>query len=371
VILTRVERIDVKGVYHYVVVDEDGRLVVPVAKFLRYLYQIGRSPNTLKSYSYHLKSYFEFLQQKDKQFDSVGLDDLAEFVGWLRNPARSLKVVPLGCQTAARREVTVNTMLTCVTAFYDYLWQHGEYEGKLPEKLRRMVSVSHRSFKSFLHHISEGKPIAKHILKLRIPRRPVRTLAKESVDSLMAACRNNRDYLLLWVLYEGGLRIGEALGLWLEDIDLVNCCLWVRARDSLANGARAKTGDRKIYISQELINCFQEYICRVHTDDVKTNHVFVKLQGLQRGQPMAYQDVADLFRRLRKKTGSNATPHMLRHTCATELHRHGWDACLIRQRLGHAHVQTTIQMYIHPGDEDLRQAWNEFQKQKDLKGVQR
>lgn len=58
--------------------------------------------------------------------------------------------------------------------------------------------------------------------------------------------------------------------------------------------------------------------------------------------PMTYTTVADLFRRLSRKTGLRATPHMFRHTHATDLLRAGWDAAYVQKRLGHAQIQTTV-----------------------------
>jgi integrase/recombinase XerD len=46
------------------------------------------------------------------------------------------------------------------------------------------------------------------------------------------------------------------------------------------------------------------------------------------GAPMTYSTAIDLFRKLSGKTGLKATPHMFRHTHATDLLRAGWDAAL-------------------------------------------
>jgi integrase/recombinase XerD len=56
--------------------------------------------------------------------------------------------------------------------------------------------------------------------------------------------------------------------------------------------------------------------------------------------------------------------HMLRHSHATELIRAGWDASYVQKRLGHAQVQTTINTYVHLDDEDMRQKWRTYQKEK-------
>ena len=105
-----------------------------------------------------------------------------------------------------------------------------------------------------------------------------------------------------------------------------------------------------------------EFIAEFHTDEVDTNHVFIKLSGENKGQPLEYTDVVALVQRLRKKTGIYFTPHMLRHSSLTELRKAGWRDEHLMNRAGHAHIQTTMQMYIHPSDEDIRKDWENAQE---------
>ena len=115
-------------------------------------------------------------------------------------------------------------------------------------------------------------------------------------------------------------------------------------------------------VSPDLINLFFDYVAEFHTEEVDTNHVFIKLSGENRYQPMEYQDIASLFRRLKTKTGIDATPHVLRHSSLTELRRAGWKPEHLQKRAGHAQVQTTMQTYMHPSDEDLRKDWEKAEE---------
>lgn len=58
---------------------------------------------------------------------------------------------------------------------------------------------------------------------------------------------------------------------------------------------------------------------------------------------------------------------MLRHTHATELIRNGWECAYVQKRLGHAHVQTTLDIYAHLKNKDLKKAFDEYQKIKTMK----
>jgi len=109
-----------------------------------------------------------------------------------------------------------------------------------------------------------------------------------------------------------------------------------------------------------------QYISGYHTDEVDTNHVFIKISGANRYKPLEYQDIVSLFERLKKKTGIDVTPHILRHTSLTELRRVGWKDEHLMKRAGHAHIQTTMQMYIHPSDEEIRKDWEQAEKRMKL-----
>ncbi|KON88027.1 hypothetical protein AF332_15175 [Sporosarcina globispora] len=78
----------------YLLLDSDGIPVMPVAKYLKYLDNTGKSSNTQKTYCYALKQYFDYLEEIDKDYIEIILQDLAEFIGWLRNPYSSHKVTP-------------------------------------------------------------------------------------------------------------------------------------------------------------------------------------------------------------------------------------------------------------------------------------
>ena len=345
----KVQEVLIDDKRRYVLIDENNRPVVPVIKYLKYLDNTGKAENTLKSYCRHLKLYFQYLKEKERGYEEVDLDLLAEFISWLRNPYQSIKVIQLKQTRAKRSERTVNTILTCVQGFYDYLMRIEDYEKDLSEKTKKQMIGNYRSFKPFLHHISKGKPFDKNILKIKEPRRDVLTLTRDQVQLVHDACSNIRDVLLIRVMYEGGLRIGEALSLWIEDFDIGSTTIRVRKSKSVSGEGR------KVYVSADTMNVFQDYLIELHYAD--TNFVFINLSGPNMGEPLKYRAAFDVIERIRKKTKVDVTPHMLRHTYATELHEQGVDVSIIQKLLGHSNVQTTIQTYIHPTDETIRKEW--------------
>src|SRR5699024_6743585 len=163
----------------------------------------------------------------------------------------------------------VNTILTCVQGFYDYLMRVEDYEQGLSKKTKKQVFGNYRSFKPFLHHISKGKPFDKNILKMKEPRREVLTLTSVQVQAIHDACSNIRDALIIRILYEGRLRIGEVLSLWIEDFNIGSTCIKVRKSKTMSGEGR------KVYVSSDTMNVFQDYLIEHH--DVDTNFAFINL----------------------------------------------------------------------------------------------
>ncbi len=351
----------------YVVMDEEGKLVGPIVQYLKYLDRIGSARNTLRSYATALRLYWEFLSQEQLDWQHITLDDLSRFVLWLKLPSGSLKVLPAHTVEQARSDRTINHTLTVIRGFYDYQWRMEEVSTNLKDKTTTSLPGRFRRYKGFLHHITKGSPIAKNILKQKEEKRHhPKIVTRDQVQMLLDACTNQRDRLLVWLLYESAMRIGEALALFVEDVDVAENRIHVRDRGPLENGAEIKTihSPRPIDLSNELIDEIVDYVSKVHTAEVETNHLFVKVRGRQSGQPLTYADVDSLFRRLRRKTGIQAvTPHKLRHSMLTRLAELGWAPELLQVRAGHASFQQTYDIYIHPSLAALRTAWEKTQDQ--------
>src|SRR6266566_2528319 len=364
----RVVEIEIQdGQRRYVVIDEDGRLVEPIVRYLKYLDCVGSARQTLRSYAYSLKHYWEYLTQQHLNWQQITLDDLSRFILWLKLPSGSLKVLSAHPVTQARSNRTINHTLTVVRGFYEYQWRMDEISTNVKEKTTTTLPGRFRRYKGFLHHITKGSPIAKNMLRQKEEKRQrPKTITKDQVQQLLNACVNTRDRLLVRLLYETAMRVGESLALFVEDIDVAENCIHIRDRGELPNGAEIKTihVPRSLDVSTDLIDEIVAYVGRVHTAEVETNHLFIKLHGQRSGQALTYADVDSLFRRLRQKTGrQHVTPHVLRHTMLTTLAELGWQPELLQERAGHASFQQTYQIYVHPSQEALQAAWVQTQDQ--------
>lgn len=251
-------------------------------------------------------------------------------------------------------ESTVNRKLSALSAFYQHAARHGVNLGELLTTWQPAGRPS-GGWRPFLHHISKGDPVKQRTVGLRAPRKRPRILSAGEVQALLEACDRLRDRLLFAVLFETGMRIGEALGLRHED--------WAAAERTVAvvprlndNRARSKSSEsRTIPVAAPLVRLYADYLHGEY-GELDSDYVFVNLWGAPHGYPLTYAAVYDLVRRLRRRTGLEFDPHWLRHTYATRLLRTGTPVEVVSKLLGHASITTTAEIYGHLSSEDARRA---------------
>ncbi|GAA0437525.1 integrase [Acrocarpospora corrugata] len=343
----------------WTLLGDDQVPIEPVEQFLAFLTSIEKSPNTVKAYAHDLKDWFAYLNRQCLDWNSAGLEDVAGFVAWLRLPpeARDGKVAVLPTVAHHCSAASVNRKLAALTSFCEFHARHGDLE--LARLLITMQPAGRRgaatSFKPFLHHITKGEPERRRTIKLKSsPPRP-KVLTAPQAQAVLDACEHLRDRLLFAVLLDCGVRIGEALGLRHEDMNIAEQTVTVTPRAN-ANRARAKAGiSRTTPASPELMRLYADYLTREY-GALDSDYVFVNLFAEPHGRPWTYRAVYDLVQRLRRRTGIGFEPHHYRHTYATWLLRRGAGMESVKELLGHASITTTIDTYGHLTVEDARQA---------------
>src|SRR5699024_10759606 len=201
----------------------------------------GKAPNTIKSYCYHLKLFYDFLEQSNVSLNDLNYELLANFVGWLRNPSGLVNVENFNLGESKRQENTVNTILNATTNYLEYLARLDEIK---PLDIFKMARG--RSFKSFLHHVKGDKSFRKNTLRLKEKKKITKTLSQDEIKEIINACHTYRDKFLISLLYEGGIRIGEALSLRLEDIITWDNEVKIQPRDLSLNESYIKSKTERI-----------------------------------------------------------------------------------------------------------------------------
>lgn len=341
------------GTSSWTVLDDEDELVPVAESFLAHLQALNRSPLTVRTYATSLKLWLEFLSRLGVGIDEASIEHVSRFVAWLRAPAENVTVLAGGTGRCA--PATVNKHLAALFTFYDYRAREGV---ELAQALVAWRRSNRGGYQPFLHHVTAGRPVAGRPMRLRQERRLPRTLSDDQILTLLEACEHLRDRFLLVLLAETGMRAGQALGL--RHADFVSHRREVRIvpRADNANGARAKTLEvHMIPISAGLARLYTAYMFDEY-GECESDYVFVNLFAQPYGRPLRYQAVHQLVRKLRARTGVEFTLHMLRHSRATDLLRHGVGVDVVARLLTHRSSTTTSQTYIHLDVEDLRAELN-------------
>lgn len=345
----------------WILIGDDYLPINPVNDYLRYFDSLEKSPNTIESYAYHLKLFWEFLSQKHLDWKEVGELQLADFILWLRSP--DPKVASIKPQEAKRTERTINTILSAVYSFYQF---HQRNRTVKNIELYQEVKILNPKYKPLLYEMTKSKAVKSKLLKLKEPKIFPGTLIYEEVQKLVDTCNSLRDKFLIKLLFETGIRIGEALGLRHEDVDSVGGKNEIRIvfRDDNVNDAKGKSkSERIVQVSGDLMRLYGRYIIDEYPD-VDSDYVFVNIWKGEIGHPMKYSTVRGLFKSLKKKTGIEVYAHLLRHTHATDLIRSGMDMAYVQKRLGHTSIQTTVNTYVHITDDDMKREMNKYFQEK-------
>src|SRR6266508_3475544 len=151
---------------------------------------------------------------------------------------------------------------------------------------------------------------------------------------LALAGANARDFAILQVFLQTGVRVGELCALSVADVDLDACTLIVRA----GKGMRA----REIELERRGTQALRAWL-RVRPPG-PSDALFTTRDGW----PLGARGVRDLVARYRCGAGitRHATPHSLRHTFATHKAEQGVSPFQLQRWLGHANLNTT-QLYVH------------------------
>jgi len=280
----------------------------------RYLSELrvegGLATNTLESYRRDLFRWQRYLRQHQLSIgDSVPPHTIRSFLA-------SLKQEALAASSIAR-------LLSAMRGWYRFLVRE---------------------------HLLETSPLR----DMTTGRRPVRlpkTLTHQEMTALLELpardrAEDQRDRVMLELLYAAGLRVSELVGLSLSQIDENLGCVRV-----VGKGAK----ERVVPIGQTAGTMLVEYVAHVRPVLLKGRSSRVLFVS-RRGRGLTRQAFWKLLLQRARRAGISKaiSPHMLRHSFATHLLEGGADLRAVQSMLGHADIATT-QIYTHVEGSRLRQ----------------
>jgi integrase/recombinase XerD len=271
----------------------------------------GLRPLTCEAYLGDLRTFAEYLEMRNGLLLNAAQQDVAGFLEHLRNHG-------IDSRSAARK-------LSCLRGFYKWLL--------LDRRIHHDPTINIESPKAW-------KVLPKSLAEPEVAEMLGRAAMAASHPQARATAL--RDRAILEVLYAGGLRVSEVTALNTSDLALDAGRLHVRGKgdkERIVPLGRAALEALEVYLSEG-----RPHLARISSarKGQKVRHDGSRLFLSLRGMPLTRQWVWHLV----KLADSSASPHKLRHSCATHMVEHGADLRSVQLLLGHADISTT-QVYTH------------------------
>ena len=297
----------------------------------------AHSQKTVDEYFLDLRNFFRYLKQlRDRSLQDIPFEDI------------SIKDIDL----AFIKDITLTDIYGYMTYLSRDRVQHHNSENSnkglsAASRARKLATI--RSFFNYLCnkvHLLENNPckdIDSPKLKKSLPR--YLTL-NESLSLLDAVDGNNRerDYCILTLFLNCGLRISELIGLNRNDIQ-------EDALRVLGKGNKV----RIVYLNQACQDALQQYLAvRRPISGRDQDALFLSSQNKRISRSMVHTPVKKPL----SQAGLDSTQyssHKLRHTAATLMLQNGVDVKAVQEVLGHEHLNTT-EIYTHVDNDSLRVA---------------
>jgi integrase/recombinase XerD len=295
--------------------DKNQRLL---SDFLDYLkVEKGLSRLSVSAYSHDMEQFAEFLAKRRRTLDAARRQDVRDFLD-------SLFSNQLDGRSVARK-------LSSARQFYKYLLLD-----------RRMENDPTLNIES----PRQWKVLPKSLAMDEV----LQTLAgpRRVLDSKEAVALSLRDRAMLEVFYAGALRVSEIIGVRMEDTKLDLGYMMVRGKGDK---------ERIVPLGQSALEAVKSYL-----DEGRETLCAGKTSPLlflgRRSQKLSRQRVWQMVSAASQASGRHASPHMLRHSCATHMVENGADLRTVQTILGHADISTT-QVYTHLALDRLKKVYRE------------
>lgn len=297
-------------------------------QFLEYVeIEKGRSLKTVENYDRYLTKFINFAKKTNPR--DITDELLREYRLWLNRQSSGVKK---GVSVDTLKKKTQNYYLIALRAFLKYLVRIGIKDSLQPERIE-LAKVGERS----IDLINENE--LERLLK---------SAEGDDVKSL-------RDKAILELLFSTGLRVSELCSL-PRDLDIRNDSISVRGKGDKV---------RVVFISERSKAFLDKYLkARKDMDD----SLFVQLGKNAKNAKtlrLTTRSVERIVKFYAIKAGISrkVTPHVIRHSFATDLLQNGADLRSVQALLGHANIATT-QIYTHVSDQHLRDVHKKFHDKK-------
>lgn len=304
---------------------------------------LNKSENSVKEYNYDIAHFLKYMKYR---FREVKIDDISEL--------KSIKIDDM--QISFIEKITLED----IHAFLAYL--KSTYDSK-PATLARKTSTI-RIFFNYLCNKTKkikanpAQDLESPKLGQRLPKYLTLEQSKELLQTASDPCtgshgshdNSERNFAMITLLLNCGLRLAELIGINVSDIDFENEKLNV-----IGKGNKERT----IYLNEACIKAINNYLKVRPTDNIKyedRDALFLSEQRKRISRRTVQYVVKDELRAAGIDKPNEYSVHKLRHTAATLMYKYGnVDIRALQELLGHASISTT-QIYTHVDNEQIRSA---------------
>lgn len=223
-----------------------------------------------------------------------------------------------------------------------------------------------RNIKVFYNFLYETRQIKTNTVKkvqlLKNDRKPQDFISDDDFIKLIKSLNTSkyheyRDYVLIQLLIDSGMRIGETLQILTEDIDINNRCIYLQA-----DNTKSKKG-RNIFFSVELSKELRRWLqCKDRYVD--SEYLFCNPSG----NTLEIRSIEKNFRQYGQRININLHPHQLRNNFAKRFLMAGGNIYTLSKILGHSSVTVTEKAYLDLTDADIKQSYESFSPLSGIKG---
>lgn len=303
--------------------------------FLDYIETIlNKSPNTIKEYNYDLNNFLKFI--------------LIHFK--LTNEKDLQKVIIKNMDIDTIKRITLNDL----HSYLAYLTRNKN--SKAATRSRKVSSIktffNYLTAKANLLEINPAQNLESPKLDKRIPK----YLSLEDSNKLLDTVKDKendrnkeRDYTMITLFLNCGMRLSELVNINLSDIDFNQNKLTV-----IGKGNKERT----IYLNDACINAINTYLKVRPRDKVKVDAKDALFLS-ERRERISQRTVQNVVKNELRAAGLDTkkySVHKLRHTAATLMYQHGHvDIRALQELLGHESISTT-EIYTHVDNSQVRDA---------------
>lgn len=283
-----------------------------ISTFLKYLSNEKRYPNnTIISYSNDLKRYNDFIRSKKINYLTINKEEIRFFLKYLDEKKLSKN--------------SISRTLSSLRNFYAFLILEGK--------------VQNNQFKLIKNPKKEKK--LPNFLQPNETMQILETLASETP-------LEKRNRLIIELLYATGIRVSELANISLNDININDYEIKVKGKGSK---------DRIVYFGEYAKKYLDDYITNSRSV-LKSSKTTDKLLLNKDGGNLTVRSIENIVNKVVDEVAlkHKISPHVLRHTFATDMLNNGADLKSVQELLGHSSLSTT-QIYTHITNERLRNVY--------------